>query len=103
MPNFVISEGEKSKKKERPIKRRNMKNVDPTKFQSDINNSILCKIDLINDAEKAYNYFHSNFLRILDEHAPYRYLTKKGKQLEQKPWITKGLLTSIRKKAKVYI
>ena len=41
-------------------------------------------------------------LNILNEHFPIKILTKKEIELERKPWITKGLLTSSKVKNKLY-
>ena len=102
MPNFVIIENVKSTTKKKPVKRRDLKNFDSNKFQAELLNSILPEIEKVVDAEDAYNLFHEKYLSILNCHAPYKFLNRKEQELEQKPWITKGILTSIRKKAKLY-
>ena len=38
----------------------------------------------------------------MDKHYPWETLTRKQRQLELKPWITKGILTSTRVKAKLF-
>ena len=102
MPNFVIIENVKTSTKKKPVKRRDMKNFDTKTFQAELLNSILPEIEKVINAEDAYNLFHEKYLSILDAHAPYKLLNKKEQELERKPWITKGILTSIRKKAKLY-
>ena len=44
----------------------------------------------------------NSFSQILNNHAPPQTLSRKKKRLQQKPWITKGLLTSIKNKQKLY-
>ena len=47
-----------------------------------------------------------NFLNItnspLERYAPLTQVTKKDMKTQSKPWITKGIVTSIRKKAKIH-
>ena len=54
------------------------------------------------DAEIAYNFFHEKHCGIMDKHYPWETLTHKQRELELKPWITKGILTSTRVKAKLF-
>ena len=56
----------------------------------------------LRNAETAYNFFHDKHCRIEDKHFPWETLTRKQQDLELKPWITKGILTSIRVKAKLF-
>ena len=98
LPNFVIFENVKSKPKPKPIKRRNMKHSDELKYQADL---LLLLRELqgnseLYDAEIAYNFFHEKHCAIMDKHYPWETLTRKQRQLELKPWITKGILTSTR-------
>ena len=102
MPNFVIIENVKTSAKKKPIKRRDLKNFDKNKFQADLIHSILPEIEDVVNAEDAYILFHEKYLSILDAHAPFKLLNQKEQELERKPWITKGILTSIRIKAKLY-
>ena len=39
---------------------------------------------------------------LLERYAPLKQVTKKDMKTQSKPWITKGILTSIRKKAKIH-
>ena len=39
---------------------------------------------------------------LLDIYAPIRKLTKAELKLKSKPWLTKGIMTSIEKKKKIY-
>ena len=42
------------------------------------------------------------FNNTLDKHAPYRYASRKKQRSFNKPWLTKGILTSIAKKNILY-
>ena len=56
----------------------------------------------LHDAELAYNFFHEKHCCIVDKHFPWETLTRKQRDLELKPWITKGIVTSSRIKAKLF-
>ena len=104
LPNFVIVENVKTKPKPKNFKRRNMRNSDELKYQADL---LLVLRELqgnaeLRNAETAYNFFHDKHCRIEDKHFPWETLTRKQQDLELKPWITKGILTSIRVKAKLF-
>ena len=84
---------------------------------SNFNSSEFC--DDLHDALSAF--FHQNkelndynfnrrfrdFIEIvkskIDKHAPLKKLTRKQRKLKCKPWITRGILTSIKRKQKLYI
>ena len=53
------------------------------------------------NVEDLFNRFHSLIIQIIDTHAPVVKYSRKQKRLHQKPWITKGLLVSIKKKQKM--
>jgi hypothetical protein len=103
LPSFIIIENIKSKTNPKLTKRRNMKNFDPIQYQNDLNLLLQEIINIENEGiEKTYNFFHKRHLAIINKHAPIEFLTRKQAELEFKPWITKGLLTSIRKKGKLF-
>ena len=52
------------------------------------------------NVEDLFNRFHSLIIQTIDTHAPVVKYARKQKRLHQKPWITKGLLVLIKKKAK---
>ena len=47
---------------------------------------------------KTFDQFVNLIAKIIDKHAPLQRLSRKQKKLASKPWITKGILISIRKK-----
>ena len=94
MPNFAIIENAKYTKEIKNFRRRNIKLFDPVKFQY---NSILLAVE----TDDAFTFFHKTYFSLLNSQAPLKFLTKKDNKLEQKTWITKGLLVSIRVKSKL--
>ena len=100
LPSFVIIKTVKNKPKPNTIKRRNMKNFKIENFQADL--SLLSKEPYNNNADTAFTFFHKKFQAIVNKHAPFQILTHKQFELECKPWITKGILTSTRIKSKLF-
>ena len=49
-----------------------------------------------------FQTFINIFTDTVNFHAPYRRTTRKEKKLKEKPWLTKGLLKSIKQKSKMY-
>ena len=53
-----------------------------------------------------YNFLFSKFLQIvrlaIDFYAPLRQASRRQKRIQSKPWLTKGLLVSIKRKQKLY-
>ena len=54
------------------------------------------------DIEEAMNNFISSFKQITDMHAPLRLNSQKEQKLVLKPWITKGILKSIKTKNRLF-
>ena len=50
------------------------------------------------DIDYSLSNFLNNFNSILDKHAPLKKANKKEIKTQQKPWITQGILCSIKKK-----
>ena len=53
-------------------------------------------------ADCAFNVFCNKLNRLVDKHAPFKTVSRRKAKQMAKPWITKGLLTSIRKENKLY-
>ena len=102
LPNFAIFNNVKPKKSKEYVRKRCTKNFDPVVFQNDLLELILHKIVNIDDFTKAYDFSHKMLLNILNKHLPIKILTKKEVELEYKPWITKGILNSVKVKNKTY-
>ena len=54
------------------------------------------------DVDDIFEAFYSELNRIVNVHAPLRKLSNRDVKLNAKPWITKGIRISIRKKNKFY-
>ena len=48
----------------------------------------------------SFNNFIAKFKHVIDKHAPLRKLSRRKKKLAAKPWLTKSVLVSIKKKKK---
>ena len=84
--------------------KRNYKNIDIKKFKDELQ-SIDWTTALANNNNDV-NQSLENFLNItnspLERYAPLTQVTKKDMKTQPKSWITKGILTSIRQKAKIH-
>ena len=88
LPNFVILDDIKHKKTS-PTYKRDKRNINTEKFQSDLlDEDLLVKLLNATDTDAAYDMFLKKYCAVLDQHAPLRKLSKKEKKREQKPWIT---------------
>ena len=84
--------------------KRDYTNFDQSQFISDISATDWATIlPKCSDVEDMFGLFYSNLNNIVDKHAPLKQLSKKETKISCKPWITKGLRTSIRKKNKLYL
>ena len=55
-----------------------------------------------NNIENQFTELHSLITATIDKHAPLCNLTRKQKRLRNKPWLTKGLLISMKNKRRTY-
>ena len=72
-------------------------------FCVELNNSLLQLISTnlplhCENFNETFDNFVKTTLQIINKHAPLKRLNRKQQKLAKKPWITKGILTSIRKK-----
>ena len=74
-----------------------MKHFDPNTFITDLSHN-LNKINPETEVNTLSDKFVKIFNDTLDKHAPYRYASRKEQRSFNKPWLTKGILTSIAKK-----
>ena len=77
------------------------------KFNNDLNaklDSFMSVVDTLteNNVNDILNDFYSLLTSTINIHAPLKKLSRKQKRLINKPWITKGLLISIKKKQKMH-
>jgi len=86
-------------------KNRCLENVDLPSFLEDLNTALF-DLDFHNQSNSDINITCNNFIlmfnNILDQHAPLRFASRKETRSFHKPWLTKGLLTSISKKNALY-
>ena len=78
---------------------RNFRDFDKRKFSNELSKIDWSSIVTNNlGTNNSYQLFYDKIINLLDEMAPYRKLTKKEIRLDQRPWITKGILVSMRKR-----
>ena len=101
---FCIIRSAKDKKNITKKKVRDFSNFSADKFKSDIS-QIKWNIKTaggMNDANRLFSSFYKKLNKVVNKHAPIKNLSKrKAKQLS-KPWITKGIRTSIKIKNKLF-
>ena len=89
------------------IKLRDTSNFSPTTFKND---QVVALSEFLNSLPEVdennfnivFNDFHDRFTKVLDKNAPFKLLSRKRSKLANKPWISKGILASIRNKQKMY-
>ena len=84
--------------------KRSYKNLDTNKFKNELQSTDWTTTLSINnnDVNQSLENFLSISNSLLDKYAPLRQITKKQMKANSRPWITKGILTSIRKKYKIH-
>ena len=91
-----------------PIFYRDKSHFDRNLYCDDLNAS-LCELLQSNplDSSKSTNNFFMEFVRAvtscIDQHAPFTLASQRKCNLIKKPWITKGISTSITRKQKLYV
>ena len=102
LPNFLIMKNIKNNHKNKKIKIRDMKNFDHDKYLSDLEE--LDNFDWLQfkDIDEVFNAYQKKFIEIINNNAPYITLFKKASKQRQKPWITSGILKSIKYKNKLF-
>ena len=102
LPNFTVLDDIKNKKPS-PTFKRDKRNIDIAKFQSDlVDEDLLVNLFNAENTDTAYNMFLEKYCKVLDKHAPLKKLSKKERKREHKPWITLGLIKSISKKRSLF-
>ena len=56
------------------------------------------KIKNYSEINEKYDLFHKNIIEVINNNAPIREQTKREMKRKKKPWITKGILKSIKTK-----
>ena len=87
------------------IYQRNFKSFNQQIFLEDIQSLNWNNVLELEKKMLIYNSFDKFFLMtemLLDTYAPIQKLTKAELKLKSKPWLTRGIMTSIKKKNKIY-
>ena len=106
-PVMALVNNELIHKNVQPEFSRSFANFNSDSFNNDLQkriNSFMPKILTISE-NNVYDIFNEFYLLItstIDTHAPLKKLSRKQKRLRSKPWVTKGLLISIKKKQKLH-
>ena len=87
---------------------RDYTNFAPESFKVDLNNKLIefIKNDLSIANTLVLDTMYDKFINIIkqtiDEHAPMKIASQKRQKLLERPWITRRLLVSIKRKQKMY-
>ena len=83
---------------------RNCKTLDKEMFDSDLKNTNWKGILKIERGVVDYSFetFNKKINEILDKHAPFKKLSIQDEKVSKKPWITTGILNSIKNKNRLY-
>ena len=98
LPNFIIIESKSSKNRNMKVKTRHPKNSNQEYSDELYDPNLTLELTNTHNANLAYNIFHKRFQFLLNKHAPLRFLSRKEVKLKRKPWVTKGILKSIKVK-----
>ena len=103
LPNFILLEHD-HKNKKHTVKKRDKRNFDAEKFQTNLLDDGKLLLDIINQETcgAACELYVDRFVTTLDEDYPMKELSKKETKIQQKPWLTPGLLKSIGKKRSLF-
>ena len=83
------------------IKIREKNNYNLHKFREQLSQVNWSELEGFNDPNQSYNVFHSNFSNIYNSCFPIKQIKRKH-HFSNKPWLTKGILNSIKRKNKLY-
>ena len=83
---------------------RNYKSLNKDLLEYDLRNTKWDEILKVNigDVDFSFESFLKKFNEILDKHAPYKKLSLQEVKLSYKPWITTGILSSIKNKNRIH-
>ena len=100
LPKFLIVEKLEIKNNYKTKrKKRDYRNFDKDNFLNDLENLKLNEaINNTNNINGKYELLHTKFMETIDKNAPLKILSNKEIKRKNKPWITKGILTSIKEK-----
>ena len=101
---FCILTSTRDKIKRKQIKKRDLSHFNPDSLNSDlatIDWSCIIKTHA-NNVDELFSTFYRNFNKIINKHAPIKTLSRGRIKQFSKPWVTKGIRTSIKEKNRLY-
>ena len=104
LPTFLVIKNLQVSIGTKPIFRRIMKNFVLEDFLTDLWEQLQA-IEITNPnitVNEISQNLTSSFEKVLNKHAPLQKLSRKEKRLSEKPWISKGILKSIKTKNKLF-
>ena len=102
LPQFLIFD-HNIKNAKTKISFRDWKNFDEEKFLSDFSNinwETCLQLEL-EDPDISFDKLFNTITALVDQHVPLKFLSRKQVKNFSKPWITKGIRTSIKKRDKI--
>ena len=98
LPQFLLLNISQKSHPKNHLFYRSWTNFDKTKFSRDFNNLDWNKIlSLENgDTNQSFDSFFLHFSNLFDQHVPVVKLSKRQTKTKGKPWVTKGILTSMK-------
>ena len=108
LPEFILIKKVKytcHKGLEKLTYRRYTKQIDKTLYLTELENNLNSYLKIPADGNQLdlmFKNFISDLKATIDKHAPLQKISRKKRKLLSKPWITKGILESIKKKQKMH-
>lgn len=103
LPNFLVINRLSIQSSKTKYFKRDYSKFNQNIFLDDISaidwNDILPQTD---NVDEIFTSFYNNINTIIDKHVPLKQLSKREVKFRSKPWISKGIRTSIKKKNKLY-
>ena len=101
---FYLTKKRTKQNSHKKVYKHNFKNFNKDAFERDLRNINWDEILETKDknVNKSFENFLKKFNELLSLHAPIQRMTNKEIKLHAKPWITKGILTSINAKNRIY-
>ena len=100
--NFNVNQ---CRNKHTRFKIRNMKNFDKEQFNQDLSHKLMFFSNLENNImtpNQLWNKFDDIFTETVNIHAPFKVMSRRMQKLSLKPWLTKGIVISIKNKNKIF-
>ena len=103
LPNFVIINNFSDLSPAVSIYKRDYSHLDENNLIEEVNQINWHKIySNVSDPTTMFTSFYDKLNQIIDKHLPFKKLSRKEIKFSSKPWITKGIKTSINLKNKLY-